>query len=207
MARGDAVPNVAGVSGLLPIVVFVVSAALLAGMIAVLVLLRRGEGPRYSASRAYDANRREAVEVLTGEAVDRVSGQQWYEPARSRAVPDDPRAAPYAAAIEAALRAVVPSERELTVEPEGRMDLSAAGTRVIAALSTADLRLRNLDREGEGKRLLVGIVLFNPEPPGGDAKRVTLPVQALFPALERVGRADLIERFERLREEAAGGSG
>ena len=194
-------------SGLLPIVAFVVSAGLLAGMIAVLVLLRRGEGPRYSASRTYDGNRREAVEILTGEAVDRVSGEQWYEPARRQAVPDDPLAAPYAAAVEVALRAVVPPDRELTVETEGRMDLAAADTRVIAVLSTADLRARDLDREGDGKRLLVGIVLFNPEPPGGDAKRVTLPVQALFPALERAGRTDLIERFERLREGAAGSPG
>lgn len=188
---------------LLPIVALVVSAGLLAGMIAVLVLLRKGEGPRYSASRAYDANRREAVRVLTGREEDRVTREQWYERARGEPAPDDLLAAPFQRVVEEALRVVVPADRDLTVGPDGRADLAAAGARVLAALSTADLRARDLDGEGEGVRLLIGIVLFNPEPPGGDAKRVTLPVQALFPALERAGREDLVERFRRVRDEAA----
>ena len=192
---------------ILPFAALVLSAGLLAGMIAVLVLLRKGEGPRYSASRAYDANRREAVRVLTGQEEDRVTREQWYEPARGRPAPDDPLAVPFQRAVEEALRAVVPADRGLTVGPDGRADLAAAGTRVLAALSTADLRARDLDVEGEGKRLLVGIVMFNPEPPGGDAKRVTLPVQALFPALERAGRRDLIERIGRLRDGEAAESG
>ena len=48
--------------------------------------------------------------------------------------------------------------------------------------------------------LVVGLVLFNPEPPGGDAKRVALPVQVLFPALTSFGRTDLVARFEELRD-------
>ena len=44
-------------AGLLSILALILSATLLAGMIAVLVLLRKGEGPRFGASRAYDANR------------------------------------------------------------------------------------------------------------------------------------------------------
>lgn len=192
---------------LLPIAALVVSGGLLAGMIAVLVLLRKGEGPRYSASRAYDANRREAVRVLTGREEDRVTREQWYERARGQPAPDDPLVAPFQRVVGEALRVVVPPDRDLTVGPDGRAELAAAGARVLAAISTADLRARDLDGEGEGMRLLVGIVLFNPEPPGGDAKRVTLPVQALFPALERAGRADLVERFRRLRDEAAGEPG
>lgn len=192
---------------LLPIAALVVSAGLLAGMIAVLVLLRKGEGPRYSASRAYDANRREAVRLLTGREEDRVTREQWYERARGQPAPDDPLVAPFQRVVGEALRVVVPPDRDLTVGPDGRADLAAAGARVLAAISTADLRARDLDGEGEGMRLLVGIVLFNPEPPGGDAKRVALPVQALFPALERAGRADLVERFRRLRDEAGGEPG
>jgi hypothetical protein len=36
---------------------------------------------------------------------------------------------------------------------------------------------------------------------------VTLPIQALFPALERVGRADLVARFSELRDRAIEGRG
>jgi hypothetical protein len=179
-------------------VALVVSATLLAGMITVLVLLRKGEGPRYSASRAYDANRREAVRVLTGVEVDRVTTEQWYDPARREPAPDDPRAAPFRRVVEEALGAILPDGRGLRVETDGWMDLTGAGTRVLASLSTADLRAEDLDRAGEGRRLVVGIVLFNPEPPGGDASRVALPVQALFPALERAGRGDLVGRFREL---------
>ena len=74
-------------------------------------------------------------------------------------------------------------------------------------MSTADLRAEDLDRVADKARLVVGLVLFNPEPPGGDAKRVTLPIQALFPALERAGRGDLVERFTALREGAIESSG
>jgi hypothetical protein len=70
---------------------------------------------------------------------------------------------------------------------------------VLPALSTADLRVE-LERGGDGGRLAVGLVLFNPEPPGGDAKRVALPIQVLFPALERAGRGDLVDRFAELKE-------
>jgi len=194
-------------SGALPLAAVVLSALLLSGMIAVLVLLRKGEGPRYSASRAYDANRREALRVLTGEAVDRVTGEQWYEPARRAPAPADPLAAPFRRAVAEALEVVVPADRGLAFDSEGRAALEGAGTRVLAALSTADLRAEDLDFWGEGARLLVGLVLFNPEPPGGDAKRVTLPVQALFPALERAGRGDLVARFGRLRGGEAGEPG
>jgi hypothetical protein len=187
-----------GVAGVIAIAVLVLSAALLAGMVGVLVLLRKGEGPRFSASRAYDENRREAVRVLTGEAVDHVTGAQWYDPARRPPTPDDPLAEPYREAVAAALAAVVPRDRGLDFETDGAARLEAEGTWVVPAVSTADLRTRDLDRWGARARLVVGIVLFNPEPPGGDAKRVTLPVQALFPALERAGRDDLVARFEEL---------
>ncbi|MGH7566069.1 MAG: hypothetical protein ACREK2_04485, partial [Gemmatimonadota bacterium] len=65
-------------SGVISIAALVLSVTLMAGMVVVLVLLRKGEGPRYSASRVYDANRREAVRVLTGEDVDHVTGEQWF---------------------------------------------------------------------------------------------------------------------------------
>lgn len=186
----------------LSIAALILSATLLAGVIAVLVLLRKGEGPRYGASRAYDANRRDAVRALTGEEVERVDSAQWFEPARRGAAPDDPVAAPYGEAVAEALAAVVPAERGLALEPDGRARLAAEDVTVLPALSTADL-LRGLERHGDAGRLVVGVVLFNPEPPGGDAKRVALPVQALFPALERAGRGDLVARFVELKERAA----
>ncbi|CAN5878796.1 hypothetical protein BH20GEM1_BH20GEM1_05920 [soil metagenome] len=191
---------------MIAIAALVLSVALLAGMVGVLVLLRKGEGPRFSASRAYDENRREAVRVLTGEDVAHVTGAQWYDPARGRPTPDDPLAAPYREAVAEALAAVVPRVRELSFESDGAASLEAEGTWVVPAVSTADLRTGDLDRWGERARLVVGIVLFNPEPPGGDAKRVTLPVQALFPALERADRYYLVARFEELRGRAGQGS-
>ena len=193
-------------SGVISIAALVISVTLMAGMILVLVLLRKGEGPRYSASRAYDANRREAVRVLTGEDVDRVTGEQWFEPARRRPGPDDPVAGSYRDLVGEALEAVVPADRDLAYR-EGRAWLGAEKAWVLAALSTAELRARDLDHMGEEGRLVVGLVLFNPEPPGGDAKRVTLPIQVLFPALERAGRRDLVARFEELRERASAGGG
>jgi hypothetical protein len=186
----------------LAIAALVLSAALLAGMVAVLVLLRKGEGPRFSVSRAYDENRREAVRVLTGEQVDRVAGTQWYDPARRRPAADDPVAAAYREAIGEALEAIVPPERALAFEADGVARLETERTWVVPAIATADLRADELDRLAEQARLVVGLVLFNPEPPGGDAKRVTLPVQVLFPSLERAGRDDLIAGFEELRARA-----
>jgi hypothetical protein len=189
-------------AGALSIAALILSATLLAGMIAVLVLLRKGEGPRYGASRAYDANRRDAVRALTGEEVDRVDFAQWFEPSRRGAAPDDPVAGPYDEAVAEALAAVVPAARGLALEAGGRARLPVEDVTVVSALSTADLRL-GLERHGDAGRLVVGLVLFNPEPPGGDAKRVALPIQVLFPALEQVGRADLVERFAELKERAA----
>jgi hypothetical protein len=190
------------VTGLIAIAALVLSAALLAGIVTVLVLLRKGEGPRFSVSRAYDENRREAVRVLTGEEVDRVTGEQWYDSARRQAAADDPLAAQYRDAVAEALAAVVPTDRELAFEDDGAARLEAERTWVVPAVSTADLRADDLDRWGERARLVVGLVLFNPEPPGGDAKRVALPIQVLFPALERGGRDDLVARFAELRGRA-----
>lgn len=194
-------------SAVFAISALVLSVALLAGVVTVLVLLRKGEGPRYSVSRVYDANRREAVRLLTGEEKDRVGGEQWFEPSRRQPVPADPLAAPYRSAVADALRAVVPAARGLAFDEDGRASLSAERTWVLPAMSTADLRAEDLDRVADKARLVVGLVLFNSEPPGGDAKRVTLPIQALFPALERAGRGDLVERFTALREGAIESSG
>lgn len=188
-------------AGTLSIVALILSAALMAGMVAVLVLLRKGEGPRYGTSRAYDANRREALRALTGEEVDRVVSGQWFEPARRVPAAADPLAEPYRRAVAEALAAVVPASRGLALDPDGRARLATEDVDVMSALSTADLRVE-LERGGDGGRLAVGLVLFNPEPPGGDAKRVALPIQVLFPALERAGRRDLVDRFVELKERA-----
>jgi hypothetical protein len=193
------------VSGALSILALVLSAALLAGMITVLVFLRRGEGPRYGASRAYDANRREALRVLTGEDADRVPGQQWFDPARRRAVPGDEVAAPFREAVFQALRAVTPAGRELSPDEGGRAWLASERVWVLTAVSTAELREADLDALSPDAALVVGLVLFNPEPPGGEAKRVALPIQVLFPALQRAGRGDLVARFEELRDRAMDG--
>lgn len=187
-------------SGAISIAALVLSAALLAGMIVVLVLLRKGDGPRYGASRAYDANRREALRVLTGEDVDRVPGDQWFDPARRRPLPEDPVAAPFRDAVTDALCAVVPAARDLSVDDRGRAWLAGESAWVLPAVSTAVLREADLDALGAQAALVVGLVLFNPEPPGGDAKRVALPIQVLFPALRNAGRDDLVARFERLRD-------
>lgn len=188
-------------AGVLAIVALVGSALLLAVAVAALVLLRRGEGPTYGASRAYDANLREAVRLLTGEVVDRPTGEQWYEPSRKEPRPGDPAAGEFRDAVAEALSAIVPSDRDLAFDGDvARM----AGAVALPALSTADLREAGLESRGEGDELVIGVVLFNPEPPGGEAGRVALPVQALFPALRRAGRPDLIRRFEVLREGATG---
>lgn len=188
---------------MLSIVALVVSATLLAGMVVVLVLLRKGDGPRYGASRAYDANRREALRALTGLDVDRVPGDQWFEPARRRPVPDDPVAAPFRSAVREALGAILPARRDFSLDDRGRAWLGSERTWVVPAVSTAELREEDLDGLGAHAALVVGLVLFNPEPPGGDAKRVALPIQALFPALRKAGRGDLVARFEELRDRGA----
>lgn len=190
-------------SGPLSILALAVSAILLAGMIAMLVLLRRGEGPQYGASRAYDRNRRSALHALTGQEVDRVPGEQWYEPARRRTIPDDPISAPFREAVHEALRAIVPAGRDLSFDDRGRAWLGSERAWVVPAVSTAELREENLDTLGADAALVVGLVLFNPEPPGGDAKRVALPIQAVFPALRDAGREDLVARFEELRGRSA----
>ncbi len=171
-------------------------------MIVVLVLLRKGEGPRYGASRTYDANRREALRILTGERVDRVPGDQWFDPARRRPLAEDPAAAPFRDAVSETLRAVVPAGRDLSLDDRGRAWLAAERAWLLPAVSTAELRAEDLDALGAEAALVVGLVLFNPEPPGGDAKRIALPIQVLFPALRNAGREDLVARFEEL-----GGSG
>lgn len=184
----------------LSIVALVVSSILLAVMIATLVLLRRGEGPTYGASRAYDANRREAVRILTGDQGERIPGGQWYDPRRKGPSPGAPVVAEYRAAVAEALRAVVPPDRGLAFDREGNARIAAEGARVLPAVSTADLRAE-LDR-GDSDRLAIGLVLFNAEPPGGDASRVALPVQVLFGALSRAGREDLVRRFAEIKERA-----
>lgn len=180
------------------IAALVVSVLLLAGMVTILVLLRKGEGPTFSANRQYDANRREAVRVLTGEAVDCVSGDQWYRPDRNHVMADDPVADRYRKAIGDALGAVIPKDRGLIMRDDGTASVGGDQTRIVPAVSTAELRdsLRSSAEDGGG--LVIGLVLFNPEPPGGDARHVALPVQILFPALENAGRGDLICEFEQL---------
>jgi hypothetical protein len=182
----------------LGIVALVVSALFLVGMVTVLVLLRKGEGPTFSANREYDANRRDAMRVLTGETVDRVPRDQWYRPDRNQVVASDPLAEPYAKAVADALHAVIPNHHGLTVRGDGVANIEADDAWVVPAVSTAALRDGGLARWGEGGRLVIGLVLFNPEPPGGDARQVTLPVQVLFPALEQAHRGDLVREFERL---------
>ena len=113
-------------SGAISIAALVLSVVLLAGMISVLVLLRKGEGPRYGASRAYDANRREALRVLTGEDVHHVPGDQWFDPARRRPVPDDPVAAPFRDAVFEALDAD-PPRRARTLARRPRAGVAGSG--------------------------------------------------------------------------------
>jgi hypothetical protein len=182
----------------LGIVVLVISVLFLAGMVTVLVLLRKGEGPTFSANREYDANRRDAMRVLTGKTVDRVPGDQWYRRDRNRVIANDPLADPYRIAVADALQTVIPNHHGLTVRGDGVANIAADDAWVVPTVSTADLRnvLRSSFEDAGG--LVIGLGLFNPEPPGGDARRVTLPVQVLFPALENAGRGDLIREFERL---------
>lgn len=190
-------------AGTLAIVALVVSVLLLGTMILALVLLRKGEGPTYSASQAYDTHRREALRTLTGVEVEAVPADQWYDPAFDSPAGGADLIADLREAVRDALRAIVPEEAGLSFDSAGLPRLEDAGARIVPSLSTATLR-EDPDAEptGEGESM-IGLVLFNPEPPGGEATRVTLPVQALFPALEREGRHDLIRRFEALRDAAS----
>jgi len=187
-------------------VALAVSALLLGTVITILVLLRRGDGPVYSASRLYDANRREAVRLLTGAEVAAVPSEQWFVRARREATPGNPLEADVRAAVFEALRVVVPGDRGLTIEDGRRARLE--GAVVVPAIAIADLRASGaLDAAGPppgpASGLVIALVLVNPEPPGGDARRVALAVQVLFSALDRAGRPDLIQRFAALRERAA----
>lgn len=179
------------------IAALVISVLFLAGMVTVLVLLRKGEGPTFSANREYDANRREAVRVLTGEAVDHVPGDQWYRPDRNRVISDDPVADRYRKAVGDALGAVIPKDRGLAIRDDGVASVGDQA-RIVPAVSTADLRDSLRSSAEHAEELVIGLVLFNPEPPGGDARHVALPVQILFPALENAGRGDLVREFEQL---------
>ncbi len=182
------------------IAALVLSSLFLATAITVLVLLRRGDGPRYSASRQYDANRREAIRILTGDDVPGVSGEQWYlRAARERTTAEGLARAHRDAALEA-LRLVAPPDRNLAMaEPGARLE----GALVVPTISVNDLRASGVLDAWDGQGLFVGLTLVNAEPPGGDAARVCLPVQILFPALERAGREDLVRRFAELRGRVA----
>ncbi|MGH7563690.1 MAG: hypothetical protein ACREK5_04625 [Gemmatimonadota bacterium] len=175
----------AGIAVLLSFVMF-------AGVLVVLVLVRRGDAPRYRASPEYDASRREAVRLMTG-AEGGTGIRPWYRKERRKASPDDPLREPFRTAAAEALRVAVPAG--LRIEPDGTVRLSD-GVRILPEVSTAELR--QVARDGRG--LEIGLVLVNPEPPGNDPHRVSLPVQVLFPALERAGRSDLVERFQGLAE-------
>lgn len=187
-------------AGILAIVALVVSALLLGTMILALVLLRKGEGPTYSASQAYESNRRDAIRTLTGEEVESVPGGQWYDPAFEHPATGADRTVELREVIREALRAIVPEDAGLWFDPQGRPRLESDDTRIVPAVSTAALREDPAVESAGESAPVIGIVLFNPEPPGGEATRVTLPVQALFPALEREGRHDLIRGIEGLRD-------
>lgn len=179
----------------------VVSFFLLAGVIAVLVVLRRGEGPTFGVNREYDTRRREAVQLLTGEEVEFVPGTQWFRKRRRRPLADDSLAEPFRSVVADALRVVVPDDRGLVFENDGTARLESEAVTVISAVSTAELRQLDLGRWEGRARMLIGLVLFNPEPPGGDTTRVTLPVQVLFEPLKAADRADLVREFGYLAEQ------
>lgn len=169
------------------------SVALFLGVLALLVLVRREGLPAHRTSREYDARRREAIRLLTGSDAT-APPAAWYRRERRRASPGDPLAPPFRALAAEALGVAVPEA--VQVGADGAAQL-ASGARVVAELSTADLKER---ATAEESGLEIGLVLVNPEPPGPDARRVTLPVQVLFPALERAGRSDLVEGFRSLAE-------
>ena len=183
------------------IVALVLSTLLLGTVITLLVMLRRGDGPVYSASRAYDTNRREALRLLLGDEVEAPPREQWFVTAPHEPISHTALENEFREAATEALRLAVPADRKLAIDPNGR--ITVAGARVVPALSTADLRDPAVLETCDDGGLLVGLVLVNPEPLGGDARRLALPVQVLFPALERMGREDLIHRFSELRRRVA----
>lgn len=173
----------------------VVSFAIFLGVLTVLVLVRRGDAPRFRTSREYDASRREAVRLMTG-ADPEPGNRSWFSKERRNPCPDDPLRQPFREAAGEALLVAMPAAREPRIEPDGTARLTD-GVRILPEVSTADLR----ERPGDpGSGLEIGLVLVNPEPPGNHPRRVSLPVQVLFPALERAGRADLVDRFRGLAE-------
>jgi hypothetical protein len=181
------------------IIALALSTLLLGSAIMILVMLRRGDGPVYSTSRSYDANRREALRVVGAEA-EAPPQDPWFAPARRDSIVDAALDREFREAAAEALRAAVSSDRGLVIEADGQGRVE--GVRIVPAISTVDLRASGALETWDGRELLVGLVLVNSEPPGGDARRVTLPVQVLFPSLERAGRRDLIRRFEELRDRA-----
>ena len=169
------------------------SVALFVGVLALLVLVRREGLPAHRTSREYDARRREAIRLLTGsEAI--APPAAWYRRGRRRAGPGDPLGPSVRALAAEALEVAVPQAVRMGADGAAQLP---GGARVVPGLSTAELRER---APAEGPGLEIGLVLVNPEPPGPDARRVTLPVQVLFPALERAGRSDLVDGFRSLAE-------
>ena len=178
----------AGLAVLLSLLMFV-------GVLVVLIVVRRGEAPAYRTSPEYDARRREAIRLLTG-ADPEGPVASWYRRNRRRAIPEDPLRDPFRAAAVEALRIAVPAARGLRIEPDGTARLHD-GAHVLPEVSTADLRAT---ARSEGAGFEIGLVLVNAEPPGSDPRRVSLPIQVLFPGLERGARHDLVERFQGLVE-------
>lgn len=181
---------VAGIAVLLSFLLFL-------AVLVVLVLVRRGDAPAGRTSREYDASRREAVRLLTGADSAPATSRSWKR--RVGVAEDAALEARFRSVLAEALRVAVPHDRGLVVEPDGTARL-ARDARIVAAVSTTDLRARG---PGGGDGLAIGLVLVDPEPPGTDPRWVALPVQVLFPALERAGRADLIDRFEGLARRLA----
>lgn len=187
---------VAGIAVLLSFLLFL-------GVLVVLVLVRRGDAPSRRTSREYDASRREAVRLLTGADSAPATSRSWRREAgpagSTRDAGDAALEAPFRSALAEALPVAVPGDRGLVVEPDGTARLGR-DARIVAAVSTAGLRARG---RGGGDGLEIGLVLVDPEPPGADPGWVALPVQVLFPALRRAGRADLVDRFEGLARRLA----
>lgn len=181
---------VAGIAVLLSFLLFLT-------VLVVLVLVRRGDAPARRTSREYDASRREAVRLLTGAESAPATSRSWKR--RVGVAEDTALEAPFRSVLAEALRVAVPHDRGLVVEPDGTARL-ARDARIVAAVSTAGLRARG---PGGGDGLAIGLVLVDPEPPGTDPRWVALPVQVLFPALERAGRTDLVDRFEGLARRLA----
>jgi hypothetical protein len=181
---------VAGIVVLLSLLFFL-------GVLVVLVLVRRGDAPSRRTSPEYDASRREAVRLLTGLESATATSRSWRRgvgPAE-----DGTLEASFRSALAEALRVAVPGDRGLVVEADGTAQLGR-DARIVPAVSTDGLRARGPGGDGG---LEIGLVLVDPEPPGTNPRWVALPVQVLFPALERAGRMDLVDRFEGLARRLA----